>query len=365
MRTVQSPSFAPLLQRAVLLPGLLLALALALVAQLGSELLGVAGLGFSDSPVSPVLLAILFGLIVRNLVGVPEACEAGLRFALNILLKLGIALLGIRMSLSAVAEIGLNSLPIVVGCISAALLLVTLLSRCLKISSTLTTLIAVGTSICGCTAIMATAPVIRARQAEICYAITCVALFGTAGMLAYPFLAQSLFAERPVAAGVFLGTAIHDTAQVLGAGMLYEQYFQSSAGLEAATVTKFVRNLSMLIVIPLLTFWFARRESGSQHTELKKLVPLFILGFLALSLLRTVGDLGHEAFGLIPADAWQATIRIVTDLSGLLLLIAMAAVGMSTSLAGIRSIGYRPLLAGLSAAALVGVISIGLLQLTA
>jgi uncharacterized integral membrane protein (TIGR00698 family) len=353
------------LPRAAIWPGLLLAFVLAATAHYCSELIGVDGLGFAKSPVSPVLLAILFGLLIRNLAGVPDWCETGVRFALDRVLKFGVALLGIRLSLSAVGQIGFECVPIVVGCIVTALIVVNLLSRWLGLSATLGTLIAVGTSICGCTAIMTVAPAIRARQSEVCYAITCVALFGTVGMLVYPFLAQALFADQPMAAGMFLGTAIHDTAQVIGAGMLYEQYFQSSAGLEAATVTKLVRNLSMLVVIPVLTFMFARRHPAEpgQSPALIKQLPLFIVGFVAMSLLRTVGDLGDAAFGFIPAVGWQAGVDLATQLSNLLLAVAMAAVGLSTSIAGIRRIGYPPLLMGFVAAALVGVVSVGLLSL--
>jgi uncharacterized membrane protein YadS len=212
---------------------------------------------------------------------------------------------------------------------------------------------------------MTVAPAIRARQSEVCYAITGVALFGTVAMLAYPFLAQALFADQPLAAGMFLGTAIHDTAQVVGAGLLYEQYFHSSAALEAAAVTKLIRNLSMLVVIPLLTFLFARshQTEPGQPTDLKKLLPLFIIGFVAMSLLRTTGDLGDMAFGFIPATMWQAGIELTTQLSNLLLAVAMAAVGLSTSLAGIRRIGYLPLAIGFAAAVLVGLTSVGLLSL--
>ena len=361
MRATPVSSFAPYLKHAGIGPGLFLAIVLAILAQQSATLIGGNGPGLWSVPVSPVLMAILFGLFLGNVIGTPEWCEAGIRFALNRVLKFGIVLLGIRMSLGTVADIGLHSLPIVAGCILTALLLVRLLSKGLQISGTLTTLIAVGTSICGCTAIMATAPVIRARQSEICYAITCVALFGTAGMLAYPFVAQSVFADRPIAAGMFLGTAIHDTAQVLGAGMLYEQYFQSPESLEAATVTKFVRNLSMLIVIPVLTILFSRNDQSSP-AKYRSLLPLFIVGFLAFSLLRTIGDLGQQPFGLISQSTWQTFITVVSDVSGLLLIIAMAAVGLSTSLSGLRRIGYRPLLAGTAAAALVGLVSLGLLQ---
>ena len=365
MAGAPAPS-VPAPRRTGIVNGLLLALLLAVAAQLLASLIGSFAFGFSKTPVSPVLLAILFGLVVRNSVGLPASCEAGVRFAIDRVLKVGVALLGFRLSLGAVGDIGLAALPIVAGCIGTALVVVRLMSQRLGLSGGLGTLIGVGTSICGCTAIMTVAPVIRARQTEVCYAVTCVALFGTVGMLAYPFVAQALFADSPQLAGMFLGTAIHDTAQVVGAGMLHEQYFGTSAGLEAATVTKLVRNLSLLIVIPALGMLAARQAgSAAGRVSLPQLVPLFIVGFLAMSGLRTLGDIGPAAFGLLPATTWQAGIDAVAQLSGLLLAVAMAGVGLATDFSDLRRIGFRPLAMGFAAAAIVGLVSVALIVLLA
>ena len=348
--------------RTTVFPGLGIAVLLAVTAHYLSQVAAMQGA--VNIPVSPIMLAILLGVAIRNLAGLPESFAPGLHFALNRVLRLGVALLGIRLSLSAVGEIGIECVPIVIGCIATALIVVNLMSRWLGLSASLATLIAVGTSICGCTAILTTAPAIRARQTEICYAVTCVVFFGTVGMLAYPFVAQWLFPDRPLAAGMFLGTAIHDTAQVVGAGLLFEQYFGSGVGMEAATVTKLVRNLSMVVVIPALTLVFARLNcQAGERVNWKKLVPLFIIGFIAMSLLRTVGDLGDAAFGFIPAAAWQDGVGLTQQAAEIFLTIAMAAVGLSTSFAGLRQIGIKPLAMGFTAAALVGLTSLVLIGL--
>lgn len=357
--------FVEYLQRAEFLPGVFLAVLLAITARYLSILIGVEGLGFTKSPVSPILVSIILGLGIRNLVGLPDWFTSGLHFSQEHILKAGVMLMGLQVSLGAISKIGVEALPIVAGCIVAAMIITNFLSRLLGLSKHLGTLIAVGTSICGCTAIIATAPVIRARQPEVCYAVACVALFGTVGMLAYPFLAHALFGDQPLAAGVFLGTAIHDTAQVVGAGMLYEQYFQSPAGLESATITKLVRNLSMIIVIPAMAWRFARHqaEQPEVRAQLRSFVPLFIFGFVAMSLLRTVGDLYGEASGILPAAEWQALIALGKQAAEILLTVAMAAVGLSTSLAGIREIGLRPFAVGLTAAVLVGLVSLAMIRL--
>jgi uncharacterized membrane protein YadS len=111
-------------------------------------------------------------------------------------------------------------------------------------------LIAVSTSICGITAIVAAAPVIRAREVEVSYAVACIALFGLIAMFTYPLLAHTLFSTRPQLAGIFLGTAVHDTSQVVGAALMYQNQYSAPGSLEAATVTKLVRNLLMAVVIP-------------------------------------------------------------------------------------------------------------------
>ena len=349
-----------LLRRGGVWPGLALALGLALSAQYLARVIGVDGLGFSRSPVSPILLAILGGLALRNLVALPEVVEDGIRFALNRVLKLGIILMGMRLSLAAIGDIGLEAVPVVIACIATALFVVNAVRRRFGITPTLAALIAVGTSICGCTAIMAAAPTIRASRAEICYAVTCVALFGTMGMLAYPFIANWLFGDNSLAAGMLLGVGIHDTSQVVGAGLLYSQYFGSEAGLDAAVVTKLLRNLSIILVVPALGVVFARsaRRNGEERPPLHTLVPLFVVGFVLMSLLRSLGDVGDRAFGLLSQTDWQFAVSGIQQTSTLLLTVAMAAVGLSTNLRGIRGLGLQPAGVGLLAASVVGGVGI-------
>jgi len=129
-------------------------------------------------------------------------------------------------------------------------LLVTWLSRVVGLPKRLGMLIAVGTAICGNTAIVATGPVIGADEDEVSYAVACITLFGLFALIVHPFIAFELFAGDGHLAGLFLGSAIHDTAQVAGAGLLYAQQFGDTSALESATVTKLVRNLFMIGVIP-------------------------------------------------------------------------------------------------------------------
>jgi len=221
-----------------ILPWLMLALLISLAGGYLAELVGVSWMGMPKSPVSPIMMAILLGMLVRSTLGLSKWLEPGVRFSLERVLRLGIVLLGIRLSLVEVGEIGFKALPVVMVCVTVALLVVTWLSRQLGLSGRLGTLIAAGTAICGATAIVALSPGIRAQDDETAYAIACIALFGVVAMLTYPFAAHWLFAGDAFRAGLFLGTSVHDTSQVAGAGLVYQEYYGDAEVLSVATVTK-------------------------------------------------------------------------------------------------------------------------------
>ena len=122
-------------------------------------------------------------------------------------------------------------------------------------------LLAIGTAVCGCTAVVAMSPVIRARHAETAFAVTCVVLFGCIAMLLYPWVAGISLPASPVHAGIFLGTAIHDTSQVIGAALIYSQQAGAPTALAAASVAKLLRNLSIAVLIPAAA-WLTRRAEG-------------------------------------------------------------------------------------------------------
>ncbi len=346
------------------LPGLALALSIAAIGGVVAEAFS-DGLGFSGAPLSPILVAILLGLLIRNTIGLPGIFEPGLALALKRLLRIGVALLGIRLSLAAAGTIGLVALPIVIGCIATALLLVTRIGRAVALPPRLSTLIAVGTAICGNTAIVALAPTIEATDDEVSYAVGCITLFGLVALVAHPFIAHALFAGDPTLVGLFLGTAIHDTAQVAGAGLVYAEQFGAPNALDVATVTKLQRNMFMVAVIPAMAFSMQKRRPDTRLTaQLKAAIPFFVFGFIAMSLLRTLGDAGGEPFwGLLSSEAWQSAIFATTDLSKLLLTVAMASVGLGTSFARLSGLGLRPLAVGLAAATLVGGMSFVLVSL--
>jgi uncharacterized integral membrane protein (TIGR00698 family) len=229
-------------------------------------------------------------------------------------------------------------------------------------------LIAVGTSICGATAIVAIAPAIGARDDEVSYSVACVTLFGVIAMLIYPFAAHWFFSGDSYSSGLFLGTAVHDTSQVVGAGLVYQEYYDDPNVLNVATVAKLVRNLGMLIIIPLMSILYHR---GSADRGLvpnwRTLVPLFVVGFALMSLLRTTGDLsldsGSLVFGILEPKQWLGIIAFTRAFADTCLAVAMSAVGLGTGVRGILTIGPKPLAIGLFSALLVGAASATLISM--
>jgi len=346
-----------------LLPGVLLSGLLALVSGIAASAVGTQVMGFEKSPVSPILVAILIGLAMRNLAIVGDGFYAGARFCSRRVLRCGIVVLGLSLSVLAVGRMGAVVIPLVVLCIATGLVVATLLSRWLGVPSRLGTLIAVGTGICGASAIAATAPVIGAKDEEASYAVANIALFGMLATLVYPFLAAALYGpDAP--AGMFLGTSIHDTSQVTGAGMIHSDLTGDVAGLHVAVTTKLVRNLFMIAVIPLMSVLYRRGvegETGGPGGSLLRFVPVFVIGFVAMTAVRFAGDAtigsSGSAFWLLDGATWGATVSYSKLAAKYLLTVAMAGVGLGTDLSALRRLGMRPLYVGMSAAVTVGLVS--------
>jgi uncharacterized integral membrane protein (TIGR00698 family) len=349
------------------------ALSVALVAQQLATLLGgwlprLLGLASSGraSPVSPAALSVILGLLLSRFAQLP-ALKPGLDFAVKKLLRLGIILLGLKLAIGDVLKMGAVGIPLVATIVTVGVIASLLLARLLRVSPTLGLLAAASTGICGITAALAVAPVLEADEKEVTYTVANVTLLGLAGMLLYPFLTHFLFAEHPGAAGAFLGTAIHDTSQVIGAALSYEQLYGQAQVVHIATVTKLTRNSMLVAVVPVLAL-LHRRMVAKEHgapVSLRGLFPLFVLGFLAASFFRSLGEAtlasGGYAYGVWAAATWGQLIRLMGEQTpGMLLAMALAAVGLSTRFSVFRTLGWAPLLLGVSAALSVSLSALGL-----
>jgi len=351
-----------------LVPGVALAALVAFLGIQASEWIGVALLGFSRTPISGIMMAIIIGMIIRNAVALPSTFKPGIQFSLKFILRLGIILLGIRLSLGDVFRLGSLALPVIIVCISGALIFTRWLGERLHLSPRMSTLVAVGTSICGATAIVATGPAIDAKEEEVAYAVANITVFGVLAMLLYPYLAHLLFGSDHTAAGLFLGTSIHETAQVAGSGLIYSQIYNAPPALDTATVTKLIRNVFIAVIVPLMTIYYHRQnvtDENRQSLSFFSLFPLFIIGFIVMAALRTIGDLtlaNGLAFGLLNEADWTSFTRFIQSLSEALLAMAMAAVGLSTGLRQLRALGMRPFYVGFGTAVCVGILSLLMIE---
>ncbi|MAJ65803.1 MAG: putative sulfate exporter family transporter [Candidatus Pelagibacter sp.] len=345
------------------LPGIILAYIFYLFSIIINNIIGTELLGLEKSPISTVMIAILLGIIMGNAFTPRPGMIMGLDFTQKYILKLGIIFLGIRLSFAEFIKFGTIAIPLIIICIISVLVLIKLLIRKFPISSKMSYLIAIGTSVCGATAIVATAPVINAKKSEVAYAIANITLFGILAMLVYPYFSNFYFEENAIQAGLFLGTAIHETSQVAAAGLIYDQQFNSPETLNVATVTKLIRNTFLVIMIPLFAFLYNRGEIKKNDYSILNIFPYFVLGFIGMIIFRNIGDQIFINGENINYEIWQSFIIIIKNLATVFLTMAMAAIGLSINLNELRSMGYKPFIVGFVSAVTVGLISILTMQL--
>ena len=342
-------------------PGVTLALIFFLFSHGINNVLAIEVFGTIKSPISTVLIAILLGIIMGNAFTPRPGMMVGLDFTQQYILKLGIIFLGIRLSFDEFLKFGYIAIPLIIICIIGVLILIKLLIKKVPISSKMSYLIAIGTSVCGATAIVATAPVINAKKTEIAYAIANITLFGVIAMLAYPYFAEWYFSGNELKAGLFLGTSIHETSQVAAAGLIYDQQFNSPETLNVATVTKLIRNTFLVIMIPLFAYLYSRGEVKNKDYSIFSIFPYFVLGFIGMILFRNLGDQIFTA-GDQNYSVWIKLIEYIKILATTFLTMAMAAVGISINLNELKSMGYKPFIVGLIVAITVGLISLTYIQ---
>ena len=333
---------------------------------IGQQILAAQGLTGS-SPLSGVPVAIVLGLLLRNTLPLPASLNPGLKFATTTILRAGIVLVGIRLSVFDVVKLGIAGLPVVLAAIATGLIFVTWFNRKLGLPPRLGTLIAAGTSICGVTAIVSTAPAIDADEREVAYAVANVVAFGLFGMLAYPYLAHAVLGSSETI-GLFLGTAVHDTSQVVGAALTYKQVYDDDVVLRVATVTKLTRNIFLAArdSDPDVDACARRRRrsasGGIGGVRISSLVPGFVIGFLAMAIVRSIGDWtltsNGAAFGVWSAAQWASITKSLGDYwaSQILLGTAMAAVGLNTNFAVFKGVGLKPFAVGMAGALVVGAV---------
>jgi uncharacterized integral membrane protein (TIGR00698 family) len=321
-----------------ILPGVVLASIVAASAYLLRELPGMTAL-------SPLILAILIGTAFHNFVGTPAIAKPGVAFSMRRLLRVGIILLGLQLTISQIIEVGQRGFLIIAATLIATFVFTVWMGRLLGVNRKLAQLIAAGTSICGASAVIATNTVTNGDDEDVAYAVACVTIFGSVAMFTYPLLPGLLHLD-PHAYGLWSGASIHEIAQVVAAA------FQGGkqAG-EFGTIAKLSR-VMLLAPVVIVLGWMASRNTASRgSTSAKPPMPWFVLGFVAL--------VGLNSLITIPAvdRAWIASITTF------LLAVALAAMGLETDIRKLAARGIRPALLGALAFLFIASFSLVLIKL--
>ena len=335
-----------------LLPGTAAAAAIAAAATFAGVLVPVVG--------APVF-AIVAGIVVSTVRPPSARLRPGLAFTGKRVLQGSIMVLGLGLSLRQVLSTGQSSLPVLLGTLVVALGVAWVAGRALRLDADLNTLIGVGTAICGASAIAATDAVLGADEADVSYAIATIFTFNVVAVLVYPTLGHVMGLSQH-AFGLWSGTAINDTSSVVAASTVY-----GHAAASYGVVVKLTRTLAIVPICLGLAAWRNRRPAGASgrgrtgatnegrphaatvaRFRLRRIVPVFILGFVAAVVLNTVG--------LVPLH-WHHGL---SDLASVMITAALAAIGLSTSSAHIRRAGARPILLGAILWATVGLVSLAL-----
>jgi uncharacterized integral membrane protein (TIGR00698 family) len=331
--------------------GYLLLVALALTAYWVSSLIVVGG----REPVEASALAVLFGILLRNAWRIPAPCVTGVKAAEK-LLVLGIVLMGFSLNYHKVLGEGRVLLSIIIVTMALGFIATLLLSRGAGLSEGLGILLSVGTCICGGTAVAITAPLIKAKEEETSYAVAVIALWGVAAIFIYPTIARQLpISDQEF--GVFAGTAIHSTPQVVGAAFVYSK----EAG-DTATAVKLVRNCFMAPLALLIALGHTRKYAasagGSPKVNYARAFPWFLFAYFIASWLGTEGYVTKEWLTL---GDHHLGINEFTAAGRFLIVLGMAGVGLNTDHGSIRRDGLRPLFIGLAGAVVVAGVSAGMI----
>ena len=293
------------------------------------------------------LLSLILGIFFFNVFSLSSHVVEGRDFIKKNILQLAIVLLGIKISLSQLWRVGLESIFVIIITILSIFLTYFLIKRILPTQKGLSKLLAIGTSICGVSAIMVSSSILKSKDQDVAVAVIIVVLWGSIAVLTYPFFVE-LFFLTDLAKGIFLGVSIHDTSQVLAAAMVHNDLHPNQNTLEIATITKIIRNLFLVILIPILIFFNNRmindkNKNESVFVNIFKSIPLFVLGFILLVFFRSIMDLYF-----FDNEKWIHFLVILEKIVSILFGLALTALGASIDLKRVFNQGYTAVLIGMT-----------------
>lgn len=327
-----------------LAPGCAAALGIAVIAKLLEQLEENAGLHFIGASV----IALFIGMLINHFRKPTPATAPGIRFTSKKILKFAIILLGASLNITTVLTVGKFSLTVMIFTLATCFGLGSLIGRAFRLNWKTYSLINAGTGICGGSAIAAIAPVIDADDLDIAYGMSATFLFDTIMIVVFPILGRAM-GLSDAAFGLWAGTAVNDTSSVVATGFA----FSEAAG-DFATMVKLTRTLAIIptvLVFSAISMHLKKKEAAARNNSakvnMKSVFPWFILGFLAMSLLCSIG--------LIPASA----ASILKTISKFLMVAALAAIGLNTDFSKLCKSGARPMLHGFVISLLVVLVAIG------
>lgn len=283
---------------------------------------------------SPLIIAILLGVLAGNIWRIPEQFKPGIIFSLKKVLRIAIVFLGFRLTFQNVVDVGIEGLIVdLIMLISTFVFGVFISRKFFGLEPEMSYLIASGSSICGASAVLATAPVVRAEMHHAAMAVATVTIFGTIAMFSYPVFykfAGSYLGFDDVLYGIWTGATVHEVAQVVAAGFAVSD----TAG-NTATISKLTRVMMLAPLLLVLSFYLARKNTthgvGIALRDIP--IPYFVFGFIAM--------VGVNSLDLIP----EATVRYINVIDGFLLTVAMSAMGIETNINKMKGVGMKPIYA--------------------
>jgi uncharacterized integral membrane protein (TIGR00698 family) len=318
--------------------------------------------GKVSHPIEAVMMALILGMVISNLVKLPKAFSAGIKFSVKKVLPLGIIFLGARLNFNEMVKEGLLGAGMALLETAVAFMLLLWLSKVFKLPRKLGLLLGVGTAICGGTAIVATAPVLEAEEKDVVFSVATVTLLGLIAMFVLPVLAHAMHMSDK-AFGYWAGLSIHQTPQVIASGFSY-----SAAAGGTATTVKLARVCLLAPVVFIVGLLHARGEAKDRGITAKRKInylqmfPMFIFGFLAFALARTLGWLPVLHFlepKFFAAPAQDPTLADwLVKFSSWCIIISMAGVGLETRFNAMKQTGAKPFVA-----ALIGVLVVATMVL--
>ena len=302
-------------------------------------------LGKAFPIIGGAVIAIIAGMIITLFIKDKQMFDKGIKFTSKKILQWAVILLGFGLNLNVIFETGKQSLPIIIATITISLLIAYILHKVMKIPSKISTLIGVGSSICGGSAIAATAPVIDADDEEVAQAISVIFFFNVLAAIIFPPLGQLLGFDTTSgnAFGIFAGTAVNDTSSVTAAASTWDSMWKlGTATLDKAVTVKLTRTLAIIPITLILSFIRTKNEkksaSNGQTVSFGKIFPFFILYFIGASIITTVA---------LSYGAPSSVFAPIKELSKFFIVLAMSAIGLNTNIVKLIKTGGKPIFMGL------------------